>query len=300
MKKLLSFGEIIFDICDGEATLGGAPLNLALHTAKFGLPSYILSAVGNDRLGDTAIEQISALGVGCELIERNSYPTGFCTVRLDKEGVPSYEIAEGVAYGKIEPRPESFQKIDEISPDILYFGTLIQKDEVSRNTLDLLINNYKFEQIVCDINLRKNCYTKETVERCLSLASILKLSDGEVLELISLGIIPPEASACEALLSHLFESYPSIRLIILTKGEDGSVIATSGGKRYTFPAVRREVVSTVGAGDAYLGAFLAVYLSGAPIDRAGAVASEVAGFTVSRKEAVPHYTVSGGEPCFPS
>ena len=96
--KLLSFGEIIWDIySQNEQTLGGAPLNFAAYTALLGDTAWVASSVGNDQLGKRALEQIKELGVKTEYISvSDEKETGQCRISLDKNGVPSYNILEDV------------------------------------------------------------------------------------------------------------------------------------------------------------------------------------------------------------
>lgn len=56
--RIVSFGEVLFDIFDDGARLGGAPLNLAVHLHRLGVESLLVSAVGQDTLGDVAIQEI--------------------------------------------------------------------------------------------------------------------------------------------------------------------------------------------------------------------------------------------------
>lgn len=51
--KVLSFGELLWDIIEGKPYIGGAPFNLASHLAKMGFQSTYLSAVGRDWTGDS-------------------------------------------------------------------------------------------------------------------------------------------------------------------------------------------------------------------------------------------------------
>ncbi len=70
--KILAVGEIIFDIFDGEAEIGGAPLNFCAHCAACGAESAIISAVGNDALAWVAIEKLREFGVNTEYVQRNA------------------------------------------------------------------------------------------------------------------------------------------------------------------------------------------------------------------------------------
>jgi fructokinase len=50
--NFLSFGEILYDVFPDKKTLGGAPLNVSAHLAKLGAEGAIVSAIGNDELGE--------------------------------------------------------------------------------------------------------------------------------------------------------------------------------------------------------------------------------------------------------
>ena len=59
--KILSFGEIIWDIYDSGPVIGGAPLNFAANCAGLGAESYMLSAVGSDALGRIMSQRVTSL-----------------------------------------------------------------------------------------------------------------------------------------------------------------------------------------------------------------------------------------------
>ena len=86
----------------------------------------------------------------------------------------------------------------------------------------------------------------------------------------------------------LSRKYPSIKLIIITKGENGSLAFDSRrGEFHYCDAVPTSVVSTVGAGDSFGAAFLTKYLAGSNINESLSYASEISSFVCSKKEAVP-------------
>ena len=59
--KIISFGEIIWDVYPDQSVLGGAPLNFASHAHELGAEVAFLSAIGNDELGKLAINQIKSI-----------------------------------------------------------------------------------------------------------------------------------------------------------------------------------------------------------------------------------------------
>ena len=82
MKKVLSYGEILWDVIDGEEKIGGAPFNLAGHLARLGTQAFLYSKVGADELGRRALQEIARLGVRPNYVETDTrYPTGTALVR---------------------------------------------------------------------------------------------------------------------------------------------------------------------------------------------------------------------------
>lgn len=60
--RIVSFGEVLFDIFDDGARLGGAPLNLAVHLHRLGAESLLVSAVGRIRSATWRFSRSSAKG----------------------------------------------------------------------------------------------------------------------------------------------------------------------------------------------------------------------------------------------
>ena len=70
--KVLSIGEIIWDVYPDKRCIGGAPFNFAAHSALLGCQSYLLSAVGDDELAEPALKEADAFGIKPNLIKRVS------------------------------------------------------------------------------------------------------------------------------------------------------------------------------------------------------------------------------------
>ena len=51
MIKILSIGEILWDIFPDKKILGGAPANFVFHARQFGSDSTLFTALGNDQQG---------------------------------------------------------------------------------------------------------------------------------------------------------------------------------------------------------------------------------------------------------
>lgn len=283
--NLLSFGEIIWDIYGESYTLGGAPLNLASHIAMQGECAYLASAVGNDALGLNAIESIKALGVKTDYVSViDGLPTGKCEVTLGENCVPSYKILENVAYDRISLPHTTDQKFDAIA-----FGTLALRTKSNRESLERLLRNGSFGEIYTDLNIRPPFYSKESIEFCLANATIVKISDEE-LPLVTRHVFGKETALDEAF-DIIEKNYPSVKLILITRGENGSVCYDCQAKKiYTCGAEPATVASTVGAGDSYGATFLCCYFKTNDVMLSMNLASKVSAFVVSHQGAIPDGT----------
>ena len=282
--KLLSFGEIIWDVFPNGAHLGGAPLNFAAHAAMQGTDAYILSAVSADELGKRALLEIGELGVKTDCVSISKKATGSCIVKLNEKGVPSYDLVRDTAYDDI-----SLPDVSNADGfDVLAFGTLALRDRHNREILKELIAKVDFPVIFSDLNIRAPFYSKESILFCLENANILKISDEE-LPVITREVFGKEFDSIEEAAKEIYSRFGK-QLIIITKGADGAY-AYNGGEEYYCDAAEAEVVSTVGAGDSFGASFLSQYLSGKLIADALSIASRVSAFVVSNTGAVPKYDI---------
>ena len=129
---IVGMGEALWDVLPEGKKIGGAPANFAYHVSQFGFDSRVVSAVGNDELGDEIMEVFKEKQLKNQ-IERVDYPTGTVQVTLDDEGVPCYEIKEGVAWDNI-PFTDELKRL-ALNTRAVCFGSLAQRNEVSRATI---------------------------------------------------------------------------------------------------------------------------------------------------------------------
>jgi fructokinase len=279
--KILSFGEIIWDVYPDKNYIGGAPLNFAAHASREGADTYLLSAVGNDELGCKAMELIKKFGVFIDYVSVNpDFETGKCIVSLDENGVPSFNVKNNAAYDNIVSVPDEYF-------DVVAFGTLAMRNSVSLNTLKKLLKAKKYGKIFCDINLRAPFYTKESVELCLENANILKLSDTE-LDYVFDTFFNIRYENLVQNFYLLCSKYPNIEEITVTYGEGGAYAFSIVEDKICYaPAKQVDVVSTVGAGDSFGASYLVSRLKGKSIEQSLKRATEVSAYVVSCKDATP-------------
>ena len=167
---------------------------------------------------------------------------------------------------------------------------------MSRAALSTVLENCKFENVICDVNLRPDCYDSDSVNHCLANATILKISIEEEPALRSTGFYTPKGESLADIAKAICESYPQIKIVIITLGKDGSYLySAEDGREYSQASIGNKVVSTVGAGDSFAASWLTMYLCGNPIEDCLKTASEVSGFVVANLGAVPKYCLEHGK-----
>ena len=159
---VVGMGEALWDVLPEGKKLGGAPANFAYHVSQFGLDSRVVSAVGDDKLGVEILDNFREKQLNC-MIEIVPYPTGTVQVELDAEGIPCYDIKEGVAWDNI-PYTPALEGLARQTTAVC-FGSLAQRSVVSRETINQFLDAMPKEGTlkVFDINLRQGFYTKEVL-----------------------------------------------------------------------------------------------------------------------------------------
>ena len=279
--KILSFGEIIWDIFGKEKHIGGAPLNFAAHCALLGSKVWLVSRVGDDELGKEATLQVKDFGINTEHISMiQGKETGKCIVCLDENAVPSYNILDDVAYDYIQ-----IPEIKDV-PDVIAFGTLALRRGNNRKVLSQILKTHTFSEVFADVNIRAPFYSKEAIEMCLENATIVKISDEE-LPVVS-EVIFGETLGVEDASQKISDKYSGIKTIIITKGANGSCCYDCRTGKFFFADAREvNVVSTVGAGDSFSAAFLSKYMENKPYTECLEFASEISAFVCSQQQTVP-------------
>jgi len=177
LVKALSFGAVLWDIIDGQEFIGGAPFNLAAHLAQCDVEAFLLTRIGQDRLGENALREISRFKVNPQWIQIDlRRPTGWAKVTMDSKGQPSYQFPDDPAHLFIEPDTSMMHSLRRENFDVFCFGTLEQKEEVARRTLKNLITTLDCRHIFYDINIRLDFYPQPILRQSLDQSTIVKLN----------------------------------------------------------------------------------------------------------------------------
>ena len=280
---IVVMGEALWDCLPEGKKIGGAPANFAYHVSQFGFNSRVVSAVGNDPLGDEILQVLAEKKVNAQ-IDRVDYPTGTVQVTLDQVGVPQYEIKEGVAWDNILFTPALRDLA--LRTRAVCFGSLAQRSAVSRATINRFLDTMPdtgSELKIFDINLRQNFYTQEVLCDSMRRCNVMKINDEELVTISRIFGYPgiDLQDKCWILLAKY-----NLKMLILTCGTNGSYVFTPGLiSLQETPKVK--VADTVGAGDSFTATFTAAILKGLSIPEAHKLAVEVSAFVCTQSGAMP-------------
>ena len=283
---IVGLGETLWDVFPDGARLGGAPLNFCCSAAELsGTDTRVVmvSAVGNDRPGQSAIDALADHQVDTSCIQRNDQPTGQVLVELDDAGVASYRFAEDGAWDHLLWNGDLRQLAEECHA--VCFGTLGQRSTHSRRTIQRFAAATSDESLrILDVNLRAPFYSDDVIQESLALANVLKLNDDELPHLARLFNI---SGTPVQLMQQLAEQF-QLRCVALTRGSDGAILLCNQAVSEQ-PGVRIEVADTVGAGDAFTAAMTLGLLADHGVDRINQHAVATAAFVCSRAGATTKF-----------
>jgi len=288
---------------------GGSPFNTAVAIGRMGVPVKFLGRISTDFFGEMLIKRLKDNRVSDDLITRAAQNSTLAFVKLLKNKEPQYVFyTEGTA-----DRSFSLEDLPQKLPgdtNCIVFGSISMTMEPIASAIEALIlkegTRKSTDQmdgaplISFDPNIRtfmiknRSAYI-ERFEKWVAASTIVKFSSGDF------SFIYPKLEA-DKVLKKTISMGPRLAIMTLgTKGamallrrNDGSVI------RVSTPAVNLPVVDTIGAGDAFHGAFLSwlelkgkmsrsalINLSETELNAALSFASKAAALVCSRQGADP-------------
>lgn len=290
--RIVSVGEILWDVIGENEYLGGAPLNFAAHSQKLGHEVFPLSAVGDDARGHKALDLLQGRGMSTEFVQvLKNKPTGTAEVFLDMEGKPTFRIMRPVAYDFVDLTEDELKQIAKLEPDWIYMGTLYHTSAQALASTKKLLKTVPKARRFYDVNLREGHWNLPTIEALSSLATVTKLSDSEAESLdASVDASEGPGGVIEDFCRRWTTRY-GCKTMCVTFGERGCAILKDGKYSQT-PGYHVNVADTVGAGDAFSAAFVHGLSQGWDSESIGECANAVGALVASRSGAIPNWSIS--------
>ena len=286
--RIVSIGEVLWDIIGQAEYLGGAPFNFAAHVKRLGHAVFFISAVGADQRGVRILERMAEMGLSTRYVRRvEDQATGTVTVKLDSAGQPQFVIHRPAAFEFPQLSDSDIHDLFSEQPDWIYFGTLLQMSKPARELTLRLIDSARPARRFYDVNLRSDSYEPSLVHELMSLATVVQLNQEEASQ-IGRTFGCPHSS-----LEGFCRSYAkrfNWEAVCITQGAAGCALLI-GDEYVQAKGYEADVVDTVGAGDAFAAAFVHGLGCGWRAMEIADFANRVGALVASRAGATPAWTI---------
>lgn len=263
-KKVVAFGEVVWDVLPNGKILGGTPLNMAFRCNSFGHQGFLLSRLGYDNSGHEALDRLKELGISDKNVQiDDEFPTGIVNVTFDENDESRYEVVLDVAFDHIEFSAEALKLARKA--DCLFYGLLPLRFGISKNTIRELIKESPESIHFFDLKLFEHFFDKKVVENLLFSSNIVRIKEKEIAFLVKeLGI---ESTDLEIFVAKLSKKY-NIEIILITRGSRGVYAYHKKEGGFIDPGYKIEVEDNIGSGMAFCAGFIHFYLNGKSIQEA--------------------------------
>ncbi len=274
LPHIVCFGEVLWDETPEGKTPGGAPMNVAAHLQSMGVKTSLISRLGTDSAGRELERYLLEKGIDTQFIQHDSHQkTCLVTANTtDKQNV-KYVFDTPTAWDFIEVTQENLLAVQHA--DAFVFGSLASRDLHSRQSLTTFMEASRLN--IFDVNLRPPFYEKGFLEQTLRKAHLVKLNNEELSVICDWYAF----SGTEEEKLYFFKQTFRAETVCLTLGEKGAWLLENG-QLYKQEGFRVKVEDTIGAGDAFLAAYITKWFEGkSPFERlqfACAVGAVVATF----------------------
>ena len=289
-------GEVLIDLIPDDSgnripIVGGGPANTAKALARLGHEAHFIDGISTDEYGVAARAELENDEVKLDLAKFSDKPTCLAIVTLAADRSATYEFKiDGTATFDFGldwlPDPEKYK------PQVLQIGTLVTIIQPGADVLyDWALRVAEFAPIVYDPNIRPSVLGNRdlyvaSVEKWAAISTVIKVSDHDLKWLYPEGDIEDVARRWVK---------DGAALVVITCGAERVIGFTEDG-RVEVPAIRVDVIDTVGAGDT-VGAILVeamiekgiMALRGQELINTLNYAAQAAAITCSRKGAQPPY-----------
>lgn len=281
------FGELLWDFLpNGTKQPGGAPMNVAYHLNQSGLPTAMISRIGNDELGVELLQYFTSKKVSGDFIQTDeSHATSRVLATVNGNHV-TYDIVKPVAWDFIEYN----MAIEKLVSDARYFifGSLGARAEKSRSTLFELLEIAPYK--ILDINLRPPHFEKKVLDYLMQHTDMLKLNADE-LQLLGewFNLRGNEQQQMEALQEKF-----QLNTIVTTRGDKGASVIHHG-VFVEHPGFKVQVADTIGSGDAFLAGFISRLVGTGLVPESLEFACKLGAFIAGKHGACPPYEATDVE-----
>jgi ribokinase len=230
---------------DFRTFFGGKGANQAVAASRCGTAVTMVGKVGSDAFGDAILENLKNEGISLPFVRRDAQaPTGVAFIIVDDDGQNTIVVAPG-ANACVTP-----QDVQDAQPVFTESDLVVMQLEIPQPAVETAL------ALAYDSGIRTILNAAPAAELPLSF---YKQIDTLIVNQSELALL-----SCESTLDAGIKQLVSrgAKNILVTLGGEGVLIHEPTSETL-LPAYRLKVVDTVGAGDAFVGAFSSAIAQGA-------------------------------------
>lgn len=271
VEELPKLGETIFGD-DFYESCGGKGANQAVAISKLGMETEMIGMVGKDSQGEKLIQNLNKYGIKSENIIKSNDLTGRAIITVDKKGDNNIIVIPGSNF-KITK-----EYIQEKQDVIASSDVVILQNEIPFETVEFSLLKAKE---LGKITIFNPAPARQLSEKIFKNTDYLILNETEMEEIFGIGIND------KVYIGTIFHKKKEcgIRNIILTLGDNGSVLFSEDDNIKKYDAYEVKAVDTTAAGDSFIGAFTMKICETGDADKAIKYATAVSAIVVTRQGA---------------
>lgn len=254
-RSAVFWGDNCIDMYDDPGKrrfAGGNAVNTAVHAKEAGCKTSYVGAVGSDANGRAICRKLDEKGIDVSHVQIFDAETAWTKVTLS-EGERRF-IAE-------YPGPRDSFVVSDETDEFLLSHALIHNTWQGGTEQELYRLHQKNRALISmDFGER---YSEDFLKSCIANVDIAFFS-----------MDPDEAQNALAFAKSMNVYGPEY--VVVTMGKNGSVVSQRSGMTYVCPAKVIDAVDTLGAGDTYIGTFIASFVTQKPIEECMKLATEAA------------------------
>jgi ribokinase len=271
--KMPLFGETLLG-SDFDMGPGGKGSNQAIGVARLGSSAYFAGIIGNDKLGDIAVDLYSKEKINTEYMYRtDQMATGVGVIILNQEGDNGIILDMGA---------------NKLMDEEFVLGV---EEQISQSDLVMSVLELPPAAAIQAMKIGK----KYNVPTILNPAPATKLDDdvwqyidyltpNETELRILMGLAPDDATSTSTLAKQLQER--GVGNLIITQGSKGALVLSKDHEEQ-IPSISVDVVDTTGAGDAFNAGFASAIVNGFSIVDAARYAVCAGALTCTKLGVIP-------------
>jgi len=272
-SRMPVFGETLFG-SDFDMGPGGKGSNQAVGVARLGAESYFAAIIGEDRLGDIAVDLYRREGVNTRYLQRTpARATGVGFIILNHKG------ENGIILDMGANNLMDAAWVDGIEPQIARSSIVMSVLEIPVAAAARAMSLGKKHGVRTILNPAPASRLDDDV-----LRQIDYLTPNETELRILMGLAPDDPTPTADLARELRQR--SSGVLIVTRGEHGALVLTAD-EMVEVPGVSVDVCDTTGAGDAFNAGLAVALAEGMPLLEAVKYATCAGAIACTRLGVIP-------------